>query len=331
MIKFSIILIVVVIKFVGNTNGLPIGDAFHAHASSLGAGISSAFEHRIDIPEKLPSFLEQLKSSLGELKMPMFDYRNGNEFVEIQIGSKLDESRQKIGETLFGIVTYFSNKCKLLNAVGEGSATTTQDLIIARELCSIGMFITLAKFVYIEIVKKLKSLKEEPSPPGFFEECAHWVNRAVRQKLGLTADEALPAHYLQKQNSFQILLSNAEFNAECFEKMFEFWSIAQIRLTAQNNSTNKKDRIQTNEIKQHLAELTPDTLKELGQNGAKSLVEMVLNSDNPYEVFGFERGGEFTEEELEQKREQLEQMVQAAHSPRQENALATILQKDDQS
>uniref|UniRef100_A0A183CEE0 Secreted protein n=1 Tax=Globodera pallida TaxID=36090 RepID=A0A183CEE0_GLOPA len=200
MIKFSIILIVVVIKFVGNTNGLPIGDAFHAHASSSGAGTSSAFEHRIDIPEEMPSFLEQLKSSLGELKMPMFDYRNGNEFVEMfsdtvsqisdmnsQIGSKLDGSRQKIGETLFGIVTYFSNKCKLLNAVGEGSATTTQDLIIARELCSIGTFITLAEFVYIEIVKKLKSLKEEPSPPGSCFQMRNLMPSALRKCLNFGA------------------------------------------------------------------------------------------------------------------------------------------------
>uniref|UniRef100_A0A914I0P5 Secreted protein n=1 Tax=Globodera rostochiensis TaxID=31243 RepID=A0A914I0P5_GLORO len=291
MIKLSIIiLILVVIKFVGNANGLPKGDAFHAHASSSGAGISSAFEHRINIPEKLPSFLEQLKSSPGELKMPKIDYRNGNEFVEMfvetsgilesehflkldtvsqisdmssQIDNKLGESRQKIGETLFGIVTYFSNKCKLLNAVGEGSATTTQDLITARNLCSIGTFIMLGEFVHNEIVNKLKFLKEEPSPAGFFEECAHWVNRAVRQKLRLTvSDEALPTQY-QKQNSFQILLSNAEFNDECFAKMFEFWSVAQIRLTATTNSTNKKDRIQTNEIIQHLAELTPKALNEL--------------------------------------------------------------------
>uniref|UniRef100_A0A914HZZ6 ShKT domain-containing protein n=1 Tax=Globodera rostochiensis TaxID=31243 RepID=A0A914HZZ6_GLORO len=46
-------------------------------------------------------------------------------------------------------------------------------------------------------------------------------------------------------------------------------------------------------------------------------------------VFGFERGGEFTEEELEQKREQLEQMVQAAHSPRREKALAKLGQFHD--
>uniref|UniRef100_A0A914I2C3 Uncharacterized protein n=1 Tax=Globodera rostochiensis TaxID=31243 RepID=A0A914I2C3_GLORO len=236
----------------GNAGGL--NDTFHS--ASSGAGTSSAFEHRIDIPEEIPSFLEQLKSPPVEHKL-LIDQGMAIEFLKMfkemclilesedflildtaaqifyissKIDNKLEEKRQKIGETLFGIVNYFSRD-ELFDGVGEVNATTTvnRDLFIVRKLCLIGMIMSTAAFINTKIL-------EQALLGHVIWQCVEWVKRTVAQK------------------------------AACIEQMLDFWTRAKSFLTAGDNINNINDhrRIQSQEVRQLLlVGITPEALNVL--------------------------------------------------------------------
>uniref|UniRef100_A0A183C768 Ras-GAP domain-containing protein n=1 Tax=Globodera pallida TaxID=36090 RepID=A0A183C768_GLOPA len=284
------------LQVIGNANGQPTpGEGRQEndlHATSPDAGPSSAFEHRIDIPEEVPFLLalfeslthNEAKVKIGQekaieffkmfvelssiLKFPHFieaGISSQISFMTSEIGVKLKENRQKIGESLFEIVTDFSNKCELLGVVGEANVQRVETIIqfYGRSLCFIGLFTSVAAFINTEITKILKNALLG----RIAWNCAHWVNRIVRQKLGLadTASKPVPTQFLERQTASQIFLmhSNMTFYAASIEMMSDFWTNRTKSIVTGAQSVEEANNFQSLKVKKHLEELTPEALYKL--------------------------------------------------------------------
>ncbi|KAL3124866.1 hypothetical protein niasHT_001069 [Heterodera trifolii] len=255
--------------------------------SADGAGPSTAFEHRIDMPNEVPhSFFEYLKSALGNGEKIVIEHEQAIEFLNMfhewsaiireksfkeaifekqfsklitSIHRAVEKNRNKIGDKMYAFVTNLSSICEQLGTVGMDNVKMDEhlkhDLTIGKGLYFIGFFIFIA-----EIIKNKMSILNAVA-----SKCVNWLSNAVRKNLWLgEANEPNPTTFLRRQSASELIslkFKMSEYGGS-IEQIFFIWTSMMNVFISDNNLMNV-DRIESQYVKQQLTELTEEAIREL--------------------------------------------------------------------
>ncbi|KAL3124868.1 hypothetical protein niasHT_001071 [Heterodera trifolii] len=294
------ILIILIFKIFAFANGQPSPAEQHIRnvpflgISADGAGPSSAFEHRIDMPNEVPphSFFEYLKLALDTDAKIVIGHEQAIEFLKvfphlraiiqgqsfiearvvqhlsyltILIDHAIDENRNKIGDQMYAFVTNLSNICEQLGTVGMDNVKMDEhlkrDLAIGKRLCFVGFF----TFVAETINNKMSNIIMSAFTGHVASKCVNWLSNAVRRNLRLgEANEPNPTTFLRRQNTSELVslhFQMSEFGIS-IEQILRFWARTMNVFIGDNNLT-AVDRIESQNVKQQLTELTEEAIRGL--------------------------------------------------------------------